>query len=130
MEPDEDFDENFLEKLKRVVNEMRNEERVAIVNPEEYRVAAAAIDEITETLNRHTDKESRPFYKVSYDTLWGTSMAFDIQLHEYDVDFTGRELKRIAELLPDDCNILILPQKDYKAMIQITFHNVRSVFPL
>ena len=99
---------------------------ISVLNPEKYTAAQKAIDEIINIINSIEDEETRPTYEVSYQ-IFGTTLELKLQLCEYDICIRANELKRIAAVLPEDSEITILPQKDYKASILFFFKNIKVI---
>lgn len=126
--PSEEDEQALQEIISQWVDENVPKEFVAIINPKNYLAARNAITTIIKVLNANTDEDTRPLYSLKYDSAVGMMLALNIQFREYDVRIDGAEFKKIASMLPDDCVIMVLPQKDYKTTISFTFHDVKNIY--
>ena len=123
----EDDDEEFREALREWLD-MFPKDYIAIVNPERFKEASDTIKKIMGVIAEHNEAEYRPKYSCKYDTLGGSILGFYIDLDEYDVRCKGRDIKAIAELLPENATVTIYPKNKRGVKIEIAFYGIKDLY--
>jgi len=123
-EPDEQTQAE-MDAIREWIRDNLPREFVSVTNLEKYAKAQAAIETIIRVVNSCTDEEYRPKYEIGYQVL-GTILTFTLKL-KFDLALKIKHIREIVSALPDDCDVLFLPQKGYKASLVFSFYYVKEI---
>ena len=101
---------------------------ITMLDPAKYAVAMNAIKTIIAIIGSCCeDEDEMPEFDVKYDAVFGTRLTLKIKVTEFGLKMLGYKLANIVKVLPSDCIIDIMPLKENRTLIDVTFRNIKQI---